>query len=191
MWWIASSRARNRTQMSWSCVEAPQSLQEGNEQAAVQRGLPVKSKALMGRVKHWRVLKHWNSVCLSIGTALHWWGEEAERSCGSLPALSVSPFCDVWLCCSVAQSGQVSSRVPFPPRCVYRTGQLACGLAWLWEAAGSRVSLPSGLAKLRQCLAPQPQSLVRKKLKATQFWLISLCRPLTPPVTNPFIIALF
>lgn len=143
----------------------------------------------------WNTDGLWNpgtlSVCLSVGTALHWCREETECSCGSLLALSVSPFCDVWLCCFTAQSGQVSSRVPFPPRCVYRTGQLACGLAWLWEAAGSCVPLPSGLAKPRQCLAPQPQSLVRKKLKATQFWLISLCRPLTPPVTNPFIIALF
>lgn len=82
------------------------------------------------------------------------------------------------------------SHGPFPPRCVHRTGQPA----WLRVAAGSCRRLcvvPAGLAELKHCLAPQPQSLVRKKLKATQFWLISLCRPLTPPVTNPFIIALF
>lgn len=111
--------------------------------------LPVKSKAPMGRVNppppHRRVAKHWNSVCLSVSTTPRWCREEAERSGGSLPALlSVSASRGARLCRLLVWSGQVSaarlgSRVPFPPRCAYCTGQLACGSAWRWEAAGSRV----------------------------------------------------
>lgn len=61
---------------------------------------------------------------------------------------------------------------------------------WDWKDSVTRLLLFPGPAELYPSLAPQPQRLVRKKLKATQFWLISLCRPLTPPVTNLFIIAL-
>lgn len=161
----------------------------------MQRDLPLKSKAPTSRVNRPQLTDGLQdpgnlSVCLSVGTALHRCREDAERS--GVPALlSVSPCHDVWLCCLMAGSRQVSSRVPFPARCLHRTGQPVCGSAWPWEADSSCLQLPSGPAQPRQCLAPQPQSLVRKKLKATQFWLISLCRPLTPPVTNPFIIALF
>lgn len=115
------------------------------------------------------------------------WGHGSGRAAqgvpaGTIPCVAVPPR-------PVEQAGGL--RAPFPPRCAYGTGQLVPGFAWRRGAAGACVSLPAGLAEPRQCLAPQPQSLVRKKLKATQFWLISLCRPLTPPVTNPFIIALF
>lgn len=180
--------------MSWSCVEAPWSLQEGNEQAAVQGDLPLKSKAPMSRVNCLQLTDGLQdpgnlSVCPSAQPRT---GAERMQS-GLVCPCQLCCLCRraVRLCCLMAGSRQVSSRVPFPARCLHRTGQPVCGSAWPWEAAGSRLQLPSGPAQPRQCLAPQPQSLVRKKLKATQFWLISLCRPLTPPVTNPFIIALF
>lgn len=56
---------------------------------------------------------------------------------------------------------------PFPLGCPCHTGQVASGL-------GRPHAVFSSGAERRRCLVPQPQSLVRKKLKATQFWLISL-----------------
>lgn len=56
---------------------------------------------------------------------------------------------------------------PFPLGCLCHTGQVASGL-------DCPHAVFSGRAERRRCLVPQPQSLVRKKLKATQFWLISL-----------------
>ena len=56
---------------------------------------------------------------------------------------------------------------PFPLGCLCHTGQVASG-------PGHPHAVFSSGAEWRRCLVPQPQSLVRKKLKATQFWLISL-----------------
>ena len=56
---------------------------------------------------------------------------------------------------------------PFPLGCLCHTGQVASG-------PGHPHAVFSSGAEWRRCLVPPPQSLVRKKLKATQFWLISL-----------------
>lgn len=47
------------------------------------------------------------------------------------------PMCVAVLFAHTEQAGQLC--VPFPAGCMHGTGQLACGLAWLWEAAGSCV----------------------------------------------------
>lgn len=53
--------------MSWSCVEAPWSLQEGNEQAVVQGDLPLsKKQSPDGQGESPQLtegLQNWNSVC--------------------------------------------------------------------------------------------------------------------------------
>lgn len=61
----------------------------------------------------------------------------------------------------------MSQAWPFPLGCLCHTGQVASG-------PGRPHAVFSSEAERRRCLVPQPQSLVRKKLKATQFWLISL-----------------
>lgn len=139
---------------------------------------------------NWRTLWQWQHFSMAVSTCLSpsplhprlfssfpmlpglaTSKDQSDPSSASLLALHwATPHC---VPCSRHVAGMLQEcrgmfwAWPFPLGCLCHTGHVASG-------RGRPHAVFSSGAERRRCLVPQPQSLVRKKLKATQFWLISL-----------------
>lgn len=92
--------------MSWSCVEAPWSLQEGNEEAAVPGDLPVEIQTLTGRVNHLSSLMGWEALELCPCVCQQSPEEALEQTLPGLLCVSHAVVC-VSAVCHTEQAGQL------------------------------------------------------------------------------------